>query len=286
VDVVVPFRGDATELAALCRRLARLELGDGDSLLVVHNTPDAGPPAKGQVRVLNAAEHATPGYARNRGAAVGQAGWLAFLDADVEATPDLLDRYFEPPPAERTAVIAGGVIDEVMPPGAPAAARYAHLRGLMSQDNTFSWDDWSFPQTSNALCRREAFEAVGGFREDIRAAEDADLTYRLKAAGWQVERRERASVVHLSRGSVRRFVGQQLLHGAGGAWLDRHYPGSVPRKRRPGLLWWGLRFSLKGLAKAAWKRDRDQAIWALFDPLENIAYELGRSRSNERPRER
>jgi GT2 family glycosyltransferase len=183
-------------------------------------------------------------------------------------------------------VIAGGVIDEVVPPDAPAAARYAHLRGLMSQDNTFSWDDWSFPQTSNALCRREAFEAVGGFREDIRAAEDADLTYRLKAAGWQVERREQASVVHLSRGSVRRFVGQQLLHGAGGAWLDRHYPGSVPRKRRPGLVWWGVRFAVKGLMRAAWKRDRDQAIWALFDPLENIAYEFGRSRSNERPGER
>jgi GT2 family glycosyltransferase len=285
VDVVVPFRGDATELAALRERLARLDLKDGDSLLVVDNTPGGGS-SEGPVPVLGAADRATPGYARNRGAQKGSADWLVFLDADVEPPPDLLDRYFDPPPAERAAVIAGGVIDEVVPPGARAAARYAHLRRLMSQDNTFSWDDWSFPQTSNALCRREAFEAVGGFREDIRAAEDADLTYRLKAKGWQVERRERASVVHLSRGSVRRFVGQQLLHGSGGAWLDRHYPGSVPRKRRPGLVWWGMRFAVKGLVKAAWKRDRDRAIWALFDPLENIAYEFGRSRRNERPRER
>jgi GT2 family glycosyltransferase len=283
--VVVPFRGHPTELARLRERLARLDLRDGDSLLVVDNTPGAGPPGEasgGAVPVLYEAERATSAYARNRGAAAGRAGWLVFLDADVEPPPDLLERYFDPAPRERTALIAGGVIDEAVPPDAPAAARYAHLRGLMGQENTFTWGDWSFPQTSNAVCRREAFEAVGGFRENIRAAEDADLTYRLKAGGWEVERREQASVVHLSRGSVRRFVGQQLRHGAGGAWLDRHYPGSVPRKRRPGLVWWAVRFAVKGLLRAAWKRDRDQAIWALFDPLENISYEFGRSLRNER----
>jgi hypothetical protein len=289
VDVVVPFRGDATELAAVRQRMARLDLREDDSLLVVDNTPCAGPPGEiegGEVPVLHAAGRRVPGYARNRGAAAGRAGWLVFLDADVEPPPGLLDRYFDPAPRERTALIAGGVIDEAVPPDAPAAARYAQLRGLMRQENTFSWGDWSFAQTSNAACRREAFEAVGGFREDIRTGEDADLNYRLKAAGWEVERRERARVVHLSRGSVRRFVGQQLLHGAGGAWLDRHYPGSVPRKRRPGLVWWGVRFAVKGLLSAAWKRDRDKAIWALFDPLENISYEFGRSLRNERPQGR
>jgi hypothetical protein len=91
-------------------------------------------------------------------------------------------------------------------------------------------------------------------------------------------------VVHRNRASVREFVGQQLRHGAGGAWLDRRYPGSVPRKRRPGLLWWGVRFATGGILEAICKRDRDRAIKALFDPLENIAYELGRSLSNERPR--
>ena len=283
MDVVVPFRGSPAERDELRDRLRRLELRDGDSVVVVDNTP-GGAPADGVVPVVAAPGHPTPGYARNRGSERGDADWLLFLDADVAPPPDLLERYFDPMPRSRTGVIAGGVVDEPVARDAPLAARYAHLRGLMGQENTFSWGDWSFAQTSNAACRREAFDAVGGFREDIRTAEDADLTYRLKAAGWEVERRERASVVHLSRGSVRRFVGQQLLHGAGGAWLDRLYPGSVPRKRRPGLVWWGLRFSVSGLLKAAWRRDRDGAIWAVFDPLENIAYEFGRSLRNDRPR--
>jgi len=283
VDVVVPFRGTAAQLQELRERLSRLELREGDSVLVVDNTP-GGRPQGGDVPVLADAGHATPGYARNRGVEHGGAEWLLFLDADVVAPPDLLDRLFDPPPAERTAVLAGGVVDEPVPPDAPFPARYAHLRGLMSQDNTFSWGDWSFAQTSNAACRRSAFEAVGGFREDIRAAEDADLCYRLKAAGWEVERREHASVVHLSRANVRAFIRQQLLHGAGGAWLDRRYPGSVPSKRRPGLLWWAVRAAAGRLVRALRERDRDRVVWALLDPLELLAYEFGRSLSNERPK--
>jgi GT2 family glycosyltransferase len=177
--------------------------------------------------------------------------------------------------------MAGGVVDQPVPPDGPPAARFAHLKRLMSQDHTFGWDEWSFAQTSNAIVRRAAFEEVGGFRENIRAAEDADLTYRLKAAGWEVERREPARVVHLSRSSTRRFLAQKVLHGAGGAWLNRQYPGSVPVQRWPGLLWWAMRHAVGGLAAGAFRRDRDRAIRAVFDPLEAISYEIGRLRGNE-----
>ena len=281
VDVVVPFSGSQAELAELRAGLSRLQLAEGDSLVVVDNTPGRVS-SDGQVPVFCASGQPTAAYARNRGAERGSAGWLLFLDSDTRPRADLLERYFDPHPEESTALVGGGVIDEPVPRGGPAAARYAHLCGLMSQDNTFGWDDWSFPQTANALCRRKAFEAAGGFREDIRAAEDADLTYRLKAAGWKVERREAASVIHLSRTSLRGFVGQRLRHGAGGSWLDRRYPGSVPRKRWPGLLWWGVRSAVGGIAGAAWRRDGDRAIRAVLAPLENIAYELGRSLANER----
>ena len=125
-------------------------------------------------------------------------------------------------------------------------------------------------------------EAVGGFREEARAAEDADLTFRLRAAGWEVERRERARVVHRNRQTVRGFVLQKLNHGAGGAWLERRHPGSSPSRRLPGLLWWGLRATSAGLVRAGRARDRDQALWALFEPLELIVHELGRWLPNER----
>ena len=258
--MVVPYRGDPAGRP----RLEGLELGPGDTLVVEDND-------------------VTPGYGRNRGAARGQAEWLVFLDADVTPAPDLLDRYFDPPPGPRTALLAGAVIDEPVPPGSPLAARYAHANALMSQENTLGWGDWAFPQTANAACRREAFDAVGGFREDIRAGEDADLTYRLKAAGWGLERRDDARATHRSRATVRGLVRQRMQHGAGGAWLNREYPGSVPPKHWPRFVLWIAWFSVTGVARAVRHRDRDRAIVSVLKPVDALAFELGRSRDNRRP---
>jgi GT2 family glycosyltransferase len=290
--VVVPFVGPLDALEQLSASLSRLHLRAGDSVLIVDNTRgregapgghQTGAADKPAIPILRAAERSTPAYARNRGAAAGSAEWLVFLDADTEPSEDLLDSYFEPPPGERTAVLGGGVRDEPVPGDGPPAARYAYIRAAMSQEDTFRFGAWGFPKTANAAFRRAAFEAVGGFREEIRTAEDADLSYRLRAAGWGIERRERASVTHRSRQTLRSFVKQRALYGAGGAWLERQYPGSFPARRRPGLIWWAIRTATRGLAEGARSRDRDQALWAVFEPLEALVWEFGRSLPNQRP---
>ena len=285
MDVIVPFKGSPEALQRVRERLSALSLRDGDSVLVVDNTPRTEPPVAddGEIPVLRAADRATPAFARNRGTARGAAEWLVFCDADTQPRPDLLDRYFDPPPEPRTGLIGGGVIDEEVPPDAPAVARYAYLRGAMSQEDTFGFGDWGYPKTANVACRRAAFEEVGGFREEIRAAEDADLTYRLKAAGWEVERREDAAVVHAGRTTLRGFIAQQAVWGAGGAWVHGVYPGSVPLVGRAGLVRWAVRTTLGGLVAAARRRDRDAAILALFRPLEALAWEFGRLLPNQRP---
>ena len=284
VDVVVPFRGNPESLRLVMERLAALPLRPGDSALVVDNTPGHADSADGPVPVLHAAERTTPAFARNRGAARGSAEWLVFLDADAEPRPDLLDRYFDPPPKEHTGLIGGGVVDEVVPPDAPALARYAYLRGAMSQQDTFDFgDEWGYPKSANVACRRAAFEEVGGFREEVRAAEDADLTYRLKAAGWEVERRENAAVLHASRVTLRGFLAQKAVWGSGGAWVHRMYPGSVPLIGRPRTILWALGRILDAFVNALRKRDRDTVILALFRPLEALAWEFGRLLPNERP---
>ena len=136
VDVVIPFVGSADALRELIDRLEPIELRDADTIIVVDNRrADAVPvPASGgRVRIVRAPKMRSSYYARNEGARAGGAPWLLFVDADVEWSAELLDAYLEPPPAERTAVLAGPIADAPLAAGAPRDARRA-LRGAEAHD--------------------------------------------------------------------------------------------------------------------------------------------------------
>lgn len=285
VDVVLPFRGSEAQLARVLERLAALHLEPGDTVTVADNrrgarNRDGG---GGRVRVLGAGERQTSYHARNSAAAPGTAPWLVFLDADVLPPADLLARYFEPMPGERVGVLAGAVIDEEPPADdSPKAARYAWLKSSMSQEITLADDDWAFAQTANAAVRRAAFEQVGGFEAGVRSGGDADLCFRIRSAGWALERREHAAVVHRNRQTVPRMLAQRARHGAGAAWLSERWPGALPRRRWPGLAWWSVKRAAAGVV-AATQRDRDAALLGLLDGPAVWAFELGRLIPN-RPR--
>jgi GT2 family glycosyltransferase len=278
VDVVIPVAGDAGLVAAVLARARTLKLGADDTLTVVDNR-GAG---VAEPDVLVASEMRTSYFARNAGARRGSAPWLLFLDADVYAPPDLLERMFTAEPAKRTAVLAGAVIDEPAGAGAPVALRYAEQNRSMSQEVTLAH---GFAQTANCAVRREAFEAAGGFREDVRSGGDADLCWRLVAAGWEIERRPGAAVVHRNRASVAAMLGQRFRHGSGAGWLAREHPGALPARRWPGLAWWSVRRAAAGLA-AALRGDRDGAIRGLLDGPAVWAFELGRRAPNRPLRRR
>jgi mycofactocin glycosyltransferase len=277
VDVVVPFAGSTAALRGLVDRLASLRLEAGDSLVVVDNRPGAPETVRDpRVDVVAARERQSSYHARNRGAARGHAEWLLFVDADVEPPDDLVARYFDRGPGERTAVLAGAVADE--PPAVgehlPPAARWAYLQASLSQENTLL-EASPYAKTANCAVRRSAFEAVGGFRDDIRSGGDADLCFRLAEAGWALERRDGAAVLHRSRRRLRKLLRQQARHGSGSAWLERAYPGFSPRKRWPGLAVWAVReWAAAGRALAA--RERDAALLHAVDPLVTWAFEVGR----------
>lgn len=286
IDLVLPFRGSDAELERVAERLATLDLRPGDTLTIADNRPGAPGARRGPVRVVGAGERKTSYHARNRGAACGGAPWLVFLDADVLAPPDLLDRYFVRAPAAQVGVLAGPVVDEPPPVvrAATAAERYAWLKSSMSQDVTLADRDWAFAQTANAAVRRAAFEQVGGFEDGVRSGGDADLCFRLRAAGWTLERREEAAVVHRNRATISRMLAQRARHGAGAAWLARRWPGALPRRRWPGLAWWSARRAMHGLVAVA-RRNGDEALLGLLDGPAVWAFELGRLVPN-RPRPR
>ena len=277
VDVVVPVAAaDADGLRVVVERLrAGLELGPDDTLTVVDNR-GVGVPADD---VLVAPEVRSSYYARNRGAACGTGEWLLFLDADVRPEPGLLDALFDPLPGAAVGVLAGGIADAVPGPGAGPAVRFAARKAAMSQETVLAHGVWAFAQTANAAVRRSAFSAVGGFAADVRSGGDADLCFRLRAAGWELASRPGARVVHVGRAGVGGLLAQRARHGAGAAWLARRWAGAFPARRWPGLLRWGAVRAIAG-GRALARGDRDEALVGLLDGPAVWAFELGRLAPN------
>ena len=152
----------------------------------------------------------------------------------------------------------------------------------MSQEVTLAHGEYAFAQTANAAVRRVALEQAGGFEAGVRSGGDADMCFRVRAAGWTLERREEAAVTHRNRATIPRMLAQRARHGAGAAWLARRWPGALPRRSWPGLAWWSARRAAAGLVAAA-RGDRDAALLGLLDGPAVWAFELGRLIPN-RPR--
>ena len=273
-DVVVPVAPRSREdlRAVLERMRGTLALAAGDTLTLVDNR------GVGLARpeVLVATGVRSSYWARNRGAARGRAPWLVFLDADVTPQPGLLDALLTPPPAAGVGVLAGAVHDA---PGARAAERYAALKAAMDQEALLARGRWAFAQTAHAAVRRSAFEAVGGFDGRVRSGGDADLCWRLRDAGWELEGRPDAVAVHANRARVPAMLAQRFRHGTGAAWLAGRWPGALPARHWPGLLRWGAARAGTGLAAAA-RGDRDAALLGLLDGPAVWAFELGRALPN------
>lgn len=285
VDVIVPFAGSEAALMRLIANLEAIELGDGDTLTIVDNRTDvdaSAAPAVARGTVLAARRRGSSYYARNRGAEAGSAEWIVFIDADTEPAPDLLDRYFDHAPADEVGLIGGGIVDVGPEPGGrPSPARvFAEHGRILDQSNTIQEEGpWWFAKTANCAVRRIAFEQLGGFCDHVRSGADADLCFRLRSAGWRIEYRESARVLHHGRTALRDLLRQYARWGSGGAWLNRRYPGSNPPKRLDLVSLTARR--LGGALVAGLRRDRDGVYIRLVDLAAIWALEVGRQFSNE-----
>jgi len=233
VSVIVPFAGEPAAADASISALRRLALGEGDEIIVVDNTPGGivEAPKDGSVEVIRAPERPSAYFARNAGADRAGGEWLLFLDADCVPPASLLSDYFAERPAERTGVLAGELTGDVTQTA--LAARWSRSRRGLRTAQERARGPAPAGVTGNMAVRRTAWEEAGGFPGDVRSDADVELCWRLHAAGWQLEYRPEALVVHRDPERLAAIWRQAFGYGAGRRWIQRLHPETG---RRPPLL--------------------------------------------------
>ena len=120
-----------------------------------------------------------PAASRNRGAADARGEILAFMDSDCQATPSWL--------REGLAAFDEGI----------GLVQGRTLPDPDRRPGVFTWfviveAESHIYEAANVFYRRQAFEAVGGFSTEwiqkklfVVGAEDLDLAWRVKRAGWR-----------------------------------------------------------------------------------------------------
>jgi glycosyltransferase involved in cell wall biosynthesis len=111
--------------------------------------------------------------ARNTGARAASGDWLIFVDADSAPTPALFEDVLYAIDSEEC--IGGG--STVTLQGAPLGVR-AWVAVWNALSRIMRWAAGSF-----IFCEAAAFRRIGGFSEELYAAEEIDFSRRLKRLG-------------------------------------------------------------------------------------------------------
>lgn len=161
----------------------------------------------GTVRVVRR-EGVSIGALRNAGARCGCGEYISFLDADCGVG----ESYFDEAVSVLRATGAAATGCEVHAPEPPHWIEGAlHDLHYVGRDR-----DVHYINSANFFVSRAAFDDVGGFREDLRTGEDAEIGQRLLAGGHRIRESTRVVAIHYGNPkSVREFYRRTVWHGLG-----------------------------------------------------------------------
>lgn len=273
VSVIVAVRDAESSLGACLHSLVRLDpFGRAVELLVVDNGSTDGTSRvldrfRQHIRVVQESKRG-PAAARNTGIRHARGDWIAFTDADCVVDPGWLRALL--PPLEDPAVgIVGGRIVSIRP------CNRVELFGERIHDHERAILRLRPPYaiTMNWASRREVLETHGFFDEKLLRGSDADMAYRIHAAGLRIVYRPDAIVAHRNESTLRGLFGEGFVHGRARAARLRSNPPPAADKHP------GVRHTAKGRFAANVLRcltgpDRLEAFFAAVFEAGKVAGEL------------
>ena len=244
-------------LASLSGRAAPVVYVDSGS---TDGSVEAARAAGAHVVELDLSTPFTAARARNAGLArvaeLDPAGALVqVLDGDCELDPDWLPQAMAAIASEPDLAVVCGRRREKF----PEASLWNRLIDA----------EWDTPVGEaracggDALMRRAALDAVGGYREDLIAGEEPEMCYRMRAKGWRIRRidaemtRHDAALTRVgqwwarSRRAGHAYAAVEALHGKG--------PEGFRRAETRRALLWGAGIPLAAILGAVFVSE-----WALL----------------------
>jgi glycosyltransferase involved in cell wall biosynthesis len=166
-----------------------------------------------------------PGSARNVGWRAAQEELIWFIDSDCVAEPTALGLLL---PHLDDACVAGvgGSYANMAPESLLACLIHEEIVARHARMHT----EVNFLGSFNVLYRRHVLQDIGGFDEQWfngpgrPGAEDAELAYRIHAAGHVLHFEPRSRVGHFHPTNLRRYLRSQRIHGFWRANLHLRHP--------------------------------------------------------------
>lgn len=208
-------------------------------------------------RPFTAARARNAGYAKVRELAP-EGRFVQFIDGDCEIDPGWIEAARATLEAEPDLAVVCGRRREKFPQA--------------SLWNRLIDREWDTPVGEaracggDALMRRAAFDAVGGYREDLIAGEEPEMCFRMRAQGWRIRRIDAEMCLHdaaMTRFSQWWQRSRRAGHTyAEGVALHGRSPERYRRRELASTLFWGLALPLATLGGLL-----AFGPWALLVPL-------------------
>lgn len=219
-------------------------------------------------------ENAGPAAARNAGVAASLAPLLVFLDDDCRPAPDWLIELLRPfeDADEGLGAVGGAVL-----PAEPET--WAQRFCSAVEYATGTQPVFENASTQNACYRRNVLDLVGGFDEGYRhpGGDDPDLSWRTRAAGYQLRFVAQAVVYHTELATYADFLRHMYQRGLGEARIATKFG----RRRRVLVRLVVFPAYLGRAGLACWRRTKGKGgrpirvVWTVLDALGRTTFLIG-----------
>ena len=196
VSIVVPVRDEEASIRELLDSLLAQTRPPDEIVITDGGSIDATPQIieeyirKGAPVRLIRAGAALPGRGRNLGAAQASHEWIAFTDAGIRLANNWLETLIAKAESDNSIDVVYGSWSPVTNTFFKQCAAIAYVPPPSSHNGTITRPRF----IASTLLRREAWEKVKGFPEDLRSAEDLLFMDRVENAGYRFVFEPRAQV--------------------------------------------------------------------------------------------